>query len=359
MRFVTSLLILFISFHFFHSTAHFDHRFLESTCLDGQFSNGTDCLDCPTNCSTCQNNTENLSLTCQNCSSGYYLNSSLALCLQCPINCLDCSPDAADDSIVDCASCDGGLLLNNSTNQCDDCNSSSYYGDDNNCYLCPENCSSCIYNYNDNGADCTGCNDGFWYDFTNFTCDEVKICSSSTTYHNNSDNTCYDCPNNCTSCNYNESNPENENVSCLECQDGSFNNVSFGSCDPVPTCGESQYQEYYNTTDNLCYNCPENCTSCEYNDTNSENNNVTCNNCNSDSFYNSTFGKCDDVPHCNDNEYYNSIDNDCYVCPDHCSKCMINENNNIVIECTECLDNYFFNSSYFSCDQISHCSSDN
>ena len=81
-----------------------------SSCLDGSYLLGSNCQDCPGNCSKCTD-----SIHCQQCTIGYYLSTN-SLCLDCGNGCYSCSSGGT------CAVCNDGYYMNNG--QCLQCNSS-------------------------------------------------------------------------------------------------------------------------------------------------------------------------------------------------------------------------------------------
>ena len=357
---------------------------IASLCFEGSFYNESNktCEKCPVNCTTC--NMSNASIKCLTCESNFFYNESNGscdvvpicdnssyynssdntcnkcqdngtffnstdnTCTSCPVNCTECTFDA-NNSQVNCTSCKNDTFYNESQGSCDaipSCSNATYYNaTDNTCNECPENCSSCVVDLNDT-INCSVCEDGFFPNVTQGSCDEIPICDNGT-FYNSTDNTCNECPFNCTECTFDVNNSQ---VNCSSCKNDSFYNESQSSCDAIPSCSNATY---YNATDNTCNECPDNCSICAIDANNTEN--INCSVCEDGFFKNVTQGSCDEIPVCDNGTFYNSTDNTCNECPSNCTECAFDANNSQV-NCSSCKNDSFYNESQGSCDVIPSCS---
>ena len=103
------------------------------------------CMSCPSNCQNCSFAGE-----CDNCSSGFFLNSSRA-CLGCASSCGGCLSSSV------CVNCTGSTYLDTSDGVCNGC---------------PSGCSGCT-----DSNTCTSCNSG--YDLENNVCTQTNNNTSS------------------------------------------------------------------------------------------------------------------------------------------------------------------------------------
>ena len=254
------------------------------------------------------------------CSSAHYYNSTENTCRKCPINCTNCDAHVCTDKIL-CSSCVSEAFLNASNMTCDPvptCDNNNYYNKNNNtCNDCPSRCSQCHLNINNNKVECSACSSIGWLNNETKFCDVKAICTPGT-YFNNTKNTCFFCPPHCTNCHYDADNIEMNNVTCTKCTPDAFYNSSFGICQQRSICNEGTY---YNYNENWCYDCPENCSYCHYDENNRANNNVSCLSCLDDAFYNVKNHTCEPIPFCHNGVYYNSSDNFCHKCPQYCKNC--------------------------------------
>ena len=299
------------------------------TCANGTYSDlfSGSCISCQTNCSLCEfNSTENKSL-CSQCTSGSFLNSTggcevIAVCLPgfyynstyntcsgCGTACVNCTDPN------NCYSCNSSYFLEITSSSCvvkPNCSAtaSQYYNEsDNSCHICGTNCLSCSFNIStDTVSQCNQCDQGYTLNFTDKSdCILQAICNTSQ-YFNYSDNTCGNCPTNCTNCSLNSANYNI--VECHNCSNNSFFNSSHLTCDPVPSCPTSTY---YNTTLNDCPRCSLGCLTCsgDYN----------CSACYTNYFYNSSTLACDVIPTCQNGSFSDPNDNLCHNCSANCTYC--------------------------------------
>ena len=230
-----------------------------------------------------------------------------------------------------------------------ECDATSYYNStDNKCYPCPVNCSTCDHNSSSpNTITCDTCDISAFHNATGGTCDPIPQCNASSHY-NDFENNCFECPENCSICDFNSNTIK---IECTECLSGAFPNVLQLTCDAIPICNSTCY---YKSNDNLCNLCPTNCTSCIYNSSNTDNLNITCQICDIKAFDNITYGTCDPIPSCDLGSYYSDLDNICLSCPQNCSRCAENITNEL--NCSQCLTSYWLNSSVLRCDPKASCS---
>ena len=153
------------------------------------------------------------------------------------------------------------------------CELGQYLGSDNMCYHCPDNCNTC--NFNDSRSSCI---DGhFGIVCEDFCSDNCKNCSFDSKFYcykcfeeyylDSMELTCYPCYNSCSSC-YGP----NENQ-CLSCYDKYFikNHVCI-NCNVgcfsclSETICTSCIPGYFQSNDK-CNKCPANCASCSSNRT--------------------------------------------------------------------------------------------
>ena len=369
-------------------------------CSSGEYLSPIDngCHPCPDNCSACQwndtNNTDQNNITCtscngsnvlnettgtcgsqsgsqsQNCSSGEYLSPIDNGCHPCPDNCSACQwndTNNTDQNNITCTSCNGSNVLNETTGTCgsqsgsqsQNCSSGKYLSPiDNGCHPCPENCSTCQWNdtnnTDQNNITCTSCNGTNVLNDTTGTCESQ---SGSQSQNCSSGKYLKAADNDCHACpnNCSKCHEENGTAVCTLCQNGTFLNSTAKICAIIPKCNKSA--TFYNPLSNQCQGCPENCTKCKWDVNNSANGNISCSSCNNVSFANATDKSCEAIPHCNNASYYNSSDNACVNCPDNCTSCVANASlvNNNGINCTSCSANSFPNINNGSCDVIPIC----
>ena len=348
-------------------------------CDSTMYYNGSDntCNGCPSNCSTCIWDLKNLlngEVTCNTCakdsfqnaikgscdpvplcSENEYYNSTENTCNGCPEFCEMCLYNTLNEGVI-CSSCKINGWFNSLSQICDQkaiCSKASYYNiSENTCPSCPEFCSECSIDLL-NAITCSKCTDSGWYNIEEYSCDEKALCTRGT-YFNNTENTCFFCPIHCSDCHYDETNILMNNISCSTCKGDTFFNVSVKLCQLRSICHEGTY---YNSAENWCYDCPENCTDCVYNQFNTWNQNATCLSCEDDSFFNSDLQSCDPVPFCEGPTYYNETDNQCEMCPDHCTNCSMN-NSDIThngVSCYSCDETSWFNPKKENCSFRAHC----
>ena len=200
------------------------------------------------------------------------------------------------------------------------CSSNQYYSlSDNNCNYCPTNCSTC-----NNNTYCTSCVFGSWFNPILSTCDGIPNCAVNQ-YYRSSDNSCNNCPVNCSAC--------TNNTKCSACATGFINNSITTSCDLISNCSNGQY---YLAINNTCAICPSPCTACI--------SNTTCLSCNSTYWFNVSYSSCDQITSCYYGQYYKFLTNSCIACPSKCTSCL-NET-----FCYSCAIGYLLNNLTSYCD---------
>ena len=343
----------------------------KKNCTNGTYFNNSNnsCPICPLYCSDCvynETNVEDNNVTClncngkgwynvsericdqkANCTQGTYFNNSENTCLFCPFHCSDCHYDEnnTNNYNISCSACKDNAFFNNTSLFCQlrsICHDGLYYDPiDNWCYDCPENCTDCTYdnqNLFNNNVTCFGCENDSYYDVSHSSCEGIPVCDNGT-YYNETDNLCYSCPHSCNNCSANASNITHQGVTCYGCDSSAWYNPKSLICTPRGNCGGNTY---FNQTEDTCLFCPYYCTSCNYDETNPSYNYITCLSCREDGFLNSTLGGCEMRSRCHDGSYYNKFDNSCYDCPDECAKCVYDKSNVNNVTCIKCENEWHY-----------------
>lgn len=198
-----------------------------STLLSG------DCRTCPKGCSSCYVNSEK-SILCNNCISGYYLNSNKT-CSTCPPGCKFC---IISNNILKCTACHSEYALKD---------------------------SSCIPCIEDNCLECK-------------VQGSVPICTSCKAKYYINQNQCGKCPKNCIECTYNNkykckqclnSYTTNSDGICIACQQPFCKTCKLNSDGKTTTCFECQSDSYFLQTNGTCQNCFDvlfsKCSTCKKN----------------------------------------------------------------------------------------------
>ena len=256
-----------------------------STCPDGTYESGTNCLDCNSNCATCSGS----ATTCLTCPTGNFLynaqcfaacpagttqtgstctttcasNQFLAstnpdVCTPCNAACLTCSAAANTDCLT-CAT-NNFFTQSGNTRTCGLCATGTFGNSATGfCSSCPPNCDSCS-----NATTCTTCSSGFFLLAGTTRC--VNACPSQGYFLSNS--VCTECNSNCRTCTgtaanqctscYTQAevsgwlNVALSNNQCIAvCPDGTF--LDNGVCQI--TCPSGQY-----LFNNNCLVCPSSLT---------------------------------------------------------------------------------------------------
>ena len=194
------------------------NKYICDNCASGyyleSYGNCSYCGD--SHCTTC-NKTE-FSLTCTACNSGYYLNSSkkCAPCANAGIGCAECSVDENLEPI--CSKCiDSTYFFNDTTNNCVPCNT------------LVASCSKCANDISSNSILCFSCNNNYYLQNTTLctkcqsdlcnTCSgfdfgkSCSVCKSGYYVKNSSCDICSNAVSGCKSCSKDSSN----GVICSQC----------------------------------------------------------------------------------------------------------------------------------------------
>lgn len=214
------------------------------------------------NCDFCTNQ-----ISCQQCHSGYYLDTNTGFCLlpaSCPVGTYPNSQITPNQcsacSVANCYSCTSG-------GQCTQCASTYYLYNQSSCHLsnaCPEKtypdgsqtikiCASCSANCKrcSSPSTCTECLSNFY--LSNSACVAPENCPTGT-YPDDTVS-----PSNCSQCNLpNCVNCSSETV-CTWCVEPYF--VNSGACVTVNNCPARTFPNL-NVQPNECSPCPENCEQC-------------------------------------------------------------------------------------------------
>ncbi|CAG9329813.1 unnamed protein product [Blepharisma stoltei] len=190
-------------------------------CSTGYFWDTTECKVCSVplpNCDTCSSST-----TCSLCKTGYYLDSNRCLACRNALNyCLECSSDCSS-----CLKCDTGYYPNHA-NKCirSALNSCAKVSDDGMCITCP---SDKIFACTNGGTSLPNCD---------MSSSDSSVCVKCKPFYESQGGTCVKiCPQNCSDC-------SSKNI-CTICDSGYFLYDSNGK-----------------TT---CISCVDSCTDCEPN----------------------------------------------------------------------------------------------
>jgi uncharacterized protein YneF (UPF0154 family) len=115
------------------------------------------CINCPSNCDSCEYNSETKSTRCLKCESGYTFN-SVHECTSCGVGCRECYIN--EDNKPICQACDSGSFL-----------------EGNQCLICPSNCAQCSYDIEKSESICSRCNSYSILDSENnkcISCQEIE-----------------------------------------------------------------------------------------------------------------------------------------------------------------------------------------
>ncbi|EAR86150.2 leishmanolysin family protein (macronuclear) [Tetrahymena thermophila SB210] len=259
-----------------------------TSCDDGFYFNNNQCIQCPSQCATCETQNQNgtLIVQCIFCNYGYTMINDI--CLQCTYPCADCY-----DNQTSCTECARSHILNVNVCEptCDEsCQTCSKFVDPNSCtscypgqYLetssqvdqgtciqCQSNCSTCR-----NGQSCDSCISGYLLQSDGICtpiCDESCLTCSSPNDRNSclscrapfvlQNKQCLQCGNgfyydngSCVSCSQNCQSCQNK-LKCNVCLEG-YNLDKYFNCVPLNSChqtckncvGDSYFQ---------CTSCPQN-----------------------------------------------------------------------------------------------------
>jgi len=130
---------------------------------------------------------------------------------------------------------------------------------------------------------------------------------------------------------------EHDGVTCYSCDNQSWFNPKKLSCTSRANC---EGNTYYNATEGSCLFCPYFCSVCNYDDTNPVNNNITCLSCTHDGWFTANTSNCEIRSNCHNGTFYDADNNSCYDCPEYCLDCFYDESNVGNVTCTSCEDEW-------------------
>ncbi|KAL4502619.1 hypothetical protein ABPG73_014376 [Tetrahymena malaccensis] len=320
-----------------------------TSCPDGYFLSGTECLPCQAPCQNCVDSA-NKCLSCISSTDYKYISSNNQCQMICDSTCKTCNEP---NNLLKCLDCpDGSYLING---QCKKCTSPC-----GNCQTSPSKCLSCIsadYTLNNSSntcepvcdkscklcsspqdaSKCTSCQDGFYLD--GGIC---RKCSSPCSKCIDNDQKCTQCIDNI---NYKFDAPSNKCIkqchsSCKECSDPQ----DISKC---ISCNDGFYLD-----SGYCKKCISPCNTCK--------NLNECQSCETGYTFDATSSKCqpqcdtscltcskpndqNSCLSCKDGSFLNNS-SQCLPCKSPCSKC-----NGSADKCTSCITNYNLDNSSQSC----------
>ena len=115
------------------------------------------CINCPSNCDSCEYNSETKSTRCLKCESGYTFN-SVHECTSCGEGCRECYIN--EDNKPICQACYSGRFF-----------------EGNQCLICPSNCAQCSYDIEKSESICSRCDSNYILDSENnkcISCQEIE-----------------------------------------------------------------------------------------------------------------------------------------------------------------------------------------
>ncbi|KAL6628865.1 hypothetical protein U3516DRAFT_657675 [Neocallimastix sp. 'constans'] len=283
-------------------------------CEDGTFINGGICEACSPNCEYCSGLDD-----CAKCKDGTLKNEENGTCEvndKCPINSYQkgekcvCNDGLYMNDNETCEPCSPGCELCTSLDSCIKCNNGTFIKEGK-CEACSPGCELCTSLDN-----CTKCKDGTFINEGN--CEACspgcELCSDSNTCTKCENGTyikegkCEACSPNCEYC----SGLDN----CIKCKDGTFKNEEKGTCEVIDNCPINSYQKgekcicndgLFMNDNETCEPCSPGCELCTSLD--------NCIKCKDGTYINE--GKCEACsPNC---EYCSGLDN-CIKCKDGTSK---------------------------------------
>lgn len=277
-------------------------------CPKGTRQNFHMCLDCPTNCANCSDDT-----TCLQCRHGYiassegtciqscppqtFHNKNTGTCDLCNSTCEECDGPTGSD----CTSCgsihyslqNGACILNTS------CPGGHYFDKlDMTCEVCHVTCAEC----NGKGtADCTACFPDYVLNHT--ICMPERNCPPGQYVD---DDSCSPCTDHCQQCD----NP----LTCERCVDNYFLMTEKLRGGEVSQCLQTCPEKWFaSMSDQLCVECHETCLTCNGS---GPHNCLTCYPNSSQANNN----ECE-VP-CDTNLYYDGASASCKPCTENCGGCL-------------------------------------
>ncbi|EWS75215.1 leishmanolysin family protein (macronuclear) [Tetrahymena thermophila SB210] len=323
-----------------------------TSCSDGYFLSGTQCLPCQAPCQNCVDSA-NKCLSCISQTDYKFVVSNNSCQMICDSTCKTCSEPNNPLKCQDCL--DGSYLLNGECKKC-----TSPCG---NCQTSPSKCFSCIssdYTLNassntcepvcdsscklcsspKDSSKCTTCQDGFYFD-GGF----CKKCSLPCSKCIDNDQKCTQCIDNV---NYKFDAPTNKCIkqchsSCKDCSDPQDISKCISCNDGFYL--DSGYCKKCTSPCNTCKNSSE-CLTCQSGYTLDISSNQCQPQCDSSCLTCSKPNDANSCQSCKDGSFLNNL-SQCLSCKSPCSKC-----NGSADKCTACITNYNLNNSLQQCSPI-------
>ncbi|XP_077200877.1 proprotein convertase subtilisin/kexin type 5 isoform X2 [Paroedura picta] len=301
-------------------------------CEEGKYYNGRECEPCYHSCASCAGPGADACINCTEeylmengrcvlaCNIGYYFDHSLEngykTCKKCDSSCFGCSGPGEKN----CTSCPNGYILD--TGVCVVglvCKDGEYIDPGGHCQFCDASCSKCT---GPTPKDCISClstrllDDGHCV----LQCPKGKF---------EFQNECHLCHPTCKECNGSEPNK------CTACETDKKGNSRFlylGECRVSCPLG------HYNSEDNICEPCFENCEMCLHQ--------TECKRC-FEGYYLADNSCQKHV--CRKGEMKDPDSDDCVPCTDGCQTCSLDDPR----ICSSCIHNYYMykQECYRSCPQ--------
>ena len=306
-------------------------------CPNGYYANAITyvCDPCDLACSTCfgPSNTE-----CFQCATGYHsepssqstCNSSCParyfrypasdLCLACYFSCSSCYGTTR----FDCITCNSGLYLQPSSNECLTSCPTGYYKNTTlkKCIACHSACKTC---FGGDFTQCSSCQSGYFLQGDSTTC--LNTCPSAGYWADTSKNVCSPCNSACSRC------TGSGNNQCSACSPKYYlqpNNSK--TC--LNTCGNGYWAD---STINVCSSCAATCKFCTGPST------LDCASCGVGFYWNLLLQKC--VTSCPGGYYPDNAKRLCSLCDRSCRTCFGPSNDG----CSSCQAGFFLQPSSATC----------
>ena len=285
------------------------------------------------NITSCLNNfyplEDNLNLCTTIKYTGYYLDINSKIYRHCPSPCSDCDTPI-NNTHKNCFACKSGYYLTEDTKYCYNGVIENYYIDGNMLRRCHSKCLYCSKgSKNDLYMNCTTCYPN-WY-----LTEDTHSCYDHVVENYYKDGKILRrCHKNCLECFSKEKNSTYMN--CKKCYPNWF------MTEDTQSCYDHAIEHYYIDGDTL-RRCYKNCLDCFSKETNYTH--MNCKKCNPNWYLTEDTKSC-----------YNDIIDNYYLdgdilrrCHKNCLHCSTNENNDVYMNCTKCLENFFMTEDTNSC----------
>ena len=235
-------------------------------CTSKYAFNSTDktCKYCGDVCEKCSFNSETGEPECEACTSNYILNSNKKICEKCEDNCNECIFNS-ETGENECVTCKDDYVLNLK---------------DKKCYSCDFRCKNCSYDPTAEEVLCISCRDDYWTPnkttciwCENESCESCKydsetdefLCLTCPSFADSGiyfvlyNGFCYDCPDDCSECEYDENSEDENKLICKVCINGKIlnENKQCSDCNEIKDLGDGCSSCGYNEIENKyeCYSC--------------------------------------------------------------------------------------------------------